>query len=210
MNSIKNIIFDLGGVLLRIDYDRPIEEFRKLGLPVDESFYSKKKQSPLFDDLEMGKISVEDFRNEVRKKTNRPLTDEEIDQAWNSILLDYPKERMEMLYELKNHYRLFMLSNTNAIHLPAFYNILQNDYDKNIFAEVFERCYFSHEIGMRKPHADIFNLVLQENNLTAGETLFIDDSKQHVEGASKLGIHAKWLNLQKENVVDFIKNSGLI
>src|SRR5688572_16872480 len=163
MPAIKNLIFDLGGVLINIDYRKPIEAFQQLGVNVTAEWYAKKTQNKLFDDFETGAISPAEFREEIRKFSGKQLTDDQIDRAWNSILLDFPAQRMELLYELKKTHRLFLLSNTNAIHIPEFYQILIRTFGKNPFPEIFEHCYYSHEMGLRKPHAEIFIRVLKNH-----------------------------------------------
>ncbi|MFI5202938.1 MAG: HAD family hydrolase [Flavobacteriales bacterium] len=210
MKNIKTIIFDLGGVLINVEYMAPIRAFQKLGVEVNESWYAKATQNALFDDFEKGKISPVDFRNEIRKISGVNLTDDNIDSAWNSILLDFPKERMELLLNLKKKYRLFLLSNTNAIHIREFYNILERTFGKNPFPEIFDHCYYSHEMGLRKPDAEIFERVLKNHGLKPGETFFIDDSPQHVEGALKAGIRAHWLNLENERIIDIINGKLLV
>ena len=187
--SIRNIIFDLGGVLLNIDYNLCVEAFRKLGLNDFESLYSKAKQSTLFDDFEKGSLSAADFRDTMRKFLKPGITDEQIDRAWNAMLLDFPEERGDLLLRLKNDHRLFLLSNTNEIHIKEVSAILKRSFGVPDLSRVFEKEYFSHRVKLRKPHREIFKFVLNENNLEADETLFIDDSRQHIEGAMQTGLH---------------------
>lgn len=198
MQSFKNIIFDFGGVIIDIDYQTCISSFRNIGIKDFEYWYSQLKQSHLFDDLETGKITPEGFRENIRKSARLPLTDEQIDFAWNSILIGLPKENIELLKKLKPHYRLFLLSNTNAIHEKAFTQMIQRDFDENVLEELFEQTYFSHHIHMRKPDEAIFQYVLRENNIKAEETLFIDDSPQHIEGAKKAGLQTVFLEKGKK------------
>ena len=109
------------------------------------------------------------------------------------MLLDIPVYRMQWLHELAKQYRIFLLSNTNEIHIKAFTQILLNTYNENIFEKTFEKIYYSSRMQMRKPDAEIFEYVLKENNLSAHETLFIDDSEQHIKGAAKVGLHVHHL-----------------
>lgn len=197
--NIKNIIFDLGGVLLNIDYNLCVEAFRKLGIKKFDSLYSKAKQNDLFDHFEEGKISSPDFRNKMRKFLKPNISDQQIDDAWNAMLLDFPQERLEILFSLKKNHKIFLLSNTNEIHIKKFSEILKRSFGWQNLSSVFEKEYFSHQIKMRKPHREIFELVLKENNLIAEETLFIDDSLQHIEGAMKTGINS--LLLEKEKTI---------
>ena len=186
MNNIRVVIFDLGAVLLNINYHKTIEEFEKLGIKNSSSFYSKKEQTNLFNLLETGKISEEDFTTEVKKKCKYG-SDNKIVSAWNAMLLDLPKHRISLLKDLNKKYDIYLLSNTNSIHISAFKNIM--GYEKyEVFYKLFKKVYYSHEIGFRKPNKEAFQLILDENNLNADEVLFIDDSPQHIKGAKKLGI----------------------
>ena len=191
--NIKNIIFDFGGVLLNIDYNLTIAGFKKLGLNHFEKYYSQAEQNDLFDKHETGNINPQEFREELKKQIINNCTDEEIDYAWNAMLLDLPKERLELLNSIRTKYRIFLLSNTNKIHHAAFSSSLKIKFNKDIFSDLFEKAYFSHEVKMRKPNAEIFEFVLNENNLKPEETLFIDDSIQHIEGAKKLGLQTIFL-----------------
>lgn len=192
--DVKNLLFDLGGVILNIDYYRPVEEFEKLGATDFEEAFSQSSQAAFFDHFERGDITPAEFRKHIRKYLPEKVTDAEIDNAWCSILGDLPSTRIVQLKLLKNQgYRLFLLSNTNSIHIKAFTRYLDDTYGKHLFKDLFEKVYYSSQIGMRKPSKKVFDFVLKENNLKAGETLFIDDSIQHIEGAAKAGLQTHWL-----------------
>lgn len=201
-NKYKNIIFDLGGVLLNIDYSLVTKAFSALGLSNFDELYSKAHQTKLFDLYEKGQISSEAFRNHVKTCFSTPIDDNTIDKAWNAMLLDLPPERLHLLQQLKTGHRTFLLSNTNDIHIQYINKYLQETFGIAELSGYFEKVYLSYEVGMRKPDAEIFELVLSENNLDPNETLFIDDSIQHIEGAKKLGIHTYWLDVKKESVMD--------
>jgi putative hydrolase of the HAD superfamily len=203
MPQYKNIIFDFGGVIIRIDYNRIPQAFSRFGLTDFDLIYSKLHQSPLFDEFEKGMISTDQFRERIREISGVKVTDDQIDEAWNAILIDIPEENVDALRVLKKNYRLFLLSNTNEIHEKAFTEIMMRDYRANVLEEVFEKIYFSHRINMRKPDEEIFKKVLQENSLVAAETLFVDDSPQHIEGAAKAGL--KTLYLEKGKMIKDIK-----
>lgn len=188
MKGIKHIIFDLGGVILNIDYQRPQVAFKNLGIADVEQLYSKKNQTILFDQLETGKINEKEFVTEIQQLANVPLQYHDIIEAWNSILLDFPLRRLQLLQQLQLHYNTFLLSNTNEIHEMAFNRILQETCGYPNLGVFFDKVYLSHRVGLRKPDKAIFELVLQENGLKAEETLFIDDSPQHIASASTLGI----------------------
>jgi glucose-1-phosphatase len=188
--DFKNIIFDLGGVILNIDYNLTIEAFQQLGLVDFQSIYSKAQQNNLFDQYECGHISSKEFIAEILKSCNQVITEKDVTKAWNAMLLDLPTKRLELLANLKNRYRTFLLSNTNDIHMVAYGDYLQQNFGFRDLTNYFERQYLSYEIGMRKPNVEIFEHVLLQNNLNAAETIFIDDSIQHIEGARKAGITA--------------------
>lgn len=189
--QIKNIIFDLGGVILNIDYLLTVDAFKKLGIEDFDAIYSQKKQQHFFDEFETGRISAETFRNELRRYIPFPVGEGVIDQAWNAMLLDLPVEKVMLLSDLqKADYRLFLLSNTNEIHIEAYSKIVYATFGFSNFSHLFEKEYYSYELGMRKPDGDIFDFIIKENKLIPSETLFIDDSIQHVEGAIEAGIQA--------------------
>ncbi len=186
--NIRNIIFDLGGVILNIDYRLTSQAFKNLGLDDFDEKYSQAKQNHLFDKLETGEISEADFSAQLKSYFSKGISESEIEKAWNAMLLDLPSERIELLKKLSGKYRLFLLSNTNIIHYKAYSAYLQGTFGKLIFNDIFEKQYLSFEIGLRKPDKKIFELVLTENKLNPTETLFIDDSIQHIEGAKKTGV----------------------
>ncbi|CAN5334170.1 HAD family phosphatase [soil metagenome] len=199
---IKNIIFDLGGVLINIDYNILIAAFSKIGLPHFEDYFSQKQQSNLFDDYENGRISSDTFRKKIKEHCQPNTSNIEIDAAWNSMILDLPKERMNLLMSLKGKYRTFLLSNTNEIHMQFIYKYLKKEFHINDFSSCFEKVYLSFEMGMRKPDVQIFEKVLNDNDLNKDETLFIDDSIQHIESAKLLGVMTYYLDVKREKITD--------
>lgn len=209
MGQIKNIIFDLGGVIINLDIPKTISEFNKLSNQSFESIYNQLQQTPVFDLFDKGQITEKDFFVELKKALQNDVTDEELLFAWNAMLLDFPKHRLELLSKLKPNYRLFLLSNTNESHVLEFEKTLFTSHGYQNLEPFFEKVYYSCRMNQRKPNADIFESVLNENNLIAEETLFIDDSPQHVEGALTLGIKAMLLEKNNE-VEDLLKELKLI
>lgn len=201
-NKIKNIIFDLGGVIINIDYTLLISAFSKIGLPHFEAYFSQKEQRSLFDDYEKGIISSQAFRDSLKEHCKPGTTNAEIDSAWNAMLLELPKERLDLLLKVKGEYQTFLLSNTNEIHMNFIYKYLAEKYSMKGFGSHFEKVYLSYEVKMRKPDAEIFQLVLDENKLDKNETLFIDDSFQHIESASQMGIQTILLDVKKQSILD--------
>ena len=198
---ITSIIFDLGGVLLNIDYGRTRTAFEHLGAPNFSDLFSQAQQTELFSLFETGKITEIEFFHGVRTTAGIGCTDDEIRTAWNAMLLNFPPQRLEFLKNIKTRYKTYLLSNTNATHETAFLQIIQEENGIHSLNDYFNSVYFSHKIGYRKPDRDSFSYVLNENNLDANQTLFIDDSIQHVMGAKQLGIHSVHLDTSKENVI---------
>ncbi|MDA9554929.1 HAD family phosphatase [Pelobium sp.] len=189
MENIKNIIFDYGNVIFTIDFKRTQEAFTALGIENVESFYAHKGHHPIFDQFEKGEITAAEFRDGIRAITNHPtLTDQQIDDTWNSLLIGVPSGNHELLLQVKEKYRTFLLSNINEIHLDYINNYLKTEFDLDGNEVFFEKIYYSHLVSKRKPNADIFEQLLAENNLNPAETLFIDDSPQHLKTATELGI----------------------
>ncbi len=194
-HNIKNIIFDLGGVILNIDYHLTIDAYKNLGITDFESMFTQAQQVGLFDLLDKGLVTPAQFRDGLRQISGLALTDKQIDDAWNAMLLDFQPSKLNVLKGVKGHYRTFLLSNTNAIHIDEYNKILHNTFGFENLSVFFDKEYYSHLIHMRKPDAEAFEIILKENNLNPSETLFIDDTLQHVEGARKLGILAYHLNI---------------
>ncbi|MBH83440.1 MAG: hypothetical protein CMP70_02040 [Flavobacteriales bacterium] len=186
MTAIKNILFDLGGVLYHIDYRITIKAFEKLGIKNFHKHFSKQQQNNLFDQLETGKISNTDFIKEMKVLLPN-CTREEITNAWNGLLIGIPQENIQLLKDLSKQYRLYLLSNTNLIHINRINKLLYKDYNLKSLEPLFDKIYLSHQIGMRKPNKETFEWVLKDAGILAHETLFIEDSIQHIESANKLG-----------------------
>jgi glucose-1-phosphatase len=193
MPAIKNIIFDLGGVLLNIDTDKTNEAFKTLGIKEFKNNYSLHKADELFDNLEKGKVTELDFYKSIREMSNLPLKDVHIRKAWNALLLNFREDSLQYLKRLQKGYRLYLLSNTNAIHHLAFQQIFKNQTGERRFDDYFVKTYYSHQVGLRKPEKEIFEMVLADAGIIARETLFIDDLLKNIEVAASLGIHTHQL-----------------
>ena len=196
MKKIKYIIFDLKYVLLNIDYQKTIDGFKKLGVKNASKFYSKKTQKNIFDLLECGKISEQRFIDKFQEKYDK-ASYAEIISAWNALLLDLPQSRVNLLKKIRKKYDIFLLSNTNSIHINEFRKqIGETKYIE--FYNLFKKVYYSYEIGFRKPNKEAFQIILNENNMNPREVLFVDDSPQHIKGASLLGIQTYHLKDNEE------------
>lgn len=204
------IILDLGGVLIDVDYAASARAFAQLGFSGFGELYSKSKQDGLFDRFETGTISPAQFRDRIRQLSQLHLTDAQIDACWNAMLGPVPQGRITLVKRLKERYEVLLLSNTNAIHVPAFEAIVARENGITDFKGLFDGAYFSCELGMRKPDAAIFDHVLSLHGADPKRTLFIDDSIQHVEGARKAGLHAEHLDLAREDVIGLCRRLELI
>jgi len=188
MSEITSIIFDLGGVLLNLDIKRAHDQFRKLGVHNIEELFRFGHGSAVFTDYEGGLINDEQFIASLKGLTGIDISDQQIIESWNAMLLDFPKERIDFVKDLKKKYRLFLFSNTNAIHLEFFRQIYRKSIGDTSLDELFEKAYYSHLIKMRKPDLAAFEFILKDNNLKASETAFVDDSLVNVEASCKVGI----------------------
>ena len=189
MEKIEAIIFDLGGVILDIDYNLTKTAFEKLGTTRFDKMYSQAEADQLFRRLETGAIKPTEFYTEFNKRSGLNLSPRQISDAWNAMLLTFREESLAFLERIKNNYRLFLLSNTNEIHYEVFKQIYYGNERLFAFEDYFEKAYYSFDMGKRKPDADIFDVVLQENKLNPLTTLFVDDSIQNIEAAKQLGMH---------------------
>ena len=204
LSTFDTIIFDLGGVVINLDYQKTTRAFEALGLENFGEMYSQAAQTGLFDDFEKGKSSVPYFLNKLIDFLPTGTTANQVVEAWNAMILDFPKENLQLLEELKLSHRTFLLSNTNEIHIQKVHQHLQLVSPHKTLHPYFERVYFSSDVKMRKPDKEIFEFVLKENNLNPATTLFIDDTEQHIKGAKNLGIQTYHLG-KEEGICDVLK-----
>lgn len=210
MNHIKNIIFDYGNVIFKIDFKRTQHSFTELGIKNVERFFAHTGHDPLFDEFEQGLISSDEFRDGIRRITGHTdLTNEQIDRAWNTLLIGVPDGNHELLLKAKKKYRTFLLSNNNEIHYKWIMEYLKNEFNLPSNEVFFEKDYYSHLMKMRKPNPDIFQFVLNAHKLVAAETLFIDDSPQHIKTADSLGLQTHLLT-SEETLEEFVYGAGLL
>lgn len=188
MQAIQNIIFDLGGVFIQIDYNKTLKAFTDLEVQDFNTYYTQYHASDLFEALETGKLKAEEFYNHFRNHTNTTLRDEQIEEAWNALLGRFYIDRLEWLDAIRHKYKVFLLSNTNSVHHKAFMKLYREQTGKNNFDDYFIKAYYSHQMGLRKPYVEAYEYVLNEQGLKASETLFIDDTLPNIEGAKKAGL----------------------
>ncbi len=185
---ISTLIFDFGGVLIDLDRQRCIEAFRRLGLHNIDTMIDNYVQSGIFKQLENGDISVAQFHDGVRQLTGKAIPDDDIDRALNAFLVGIPPERLQLLRQLRPHYRLLLLSNTNAIHFPhSADSAISNDGSR--LSDFFDRCYLSYEVHLSKPDPEFFRYLLEKEHLVPEECLFLDDGAKNIETAKSLGIN---------------------
>lgn len=205
--KIKNIIFDLGGVILDINYQLTIQAFHKLGAIHFVQDFTKNPEHAFFIEYETGKISSQQFRESLRDCLRLDVSDQIIDNAWNALLLNFPAERLALLRQLKQQYRTFLFSNTNEIHLDEVLKLLQRQHQIASLGEFFEKDYYSHLLGVRKPHPEGFLTILNEHSLQPAETVFVDDLYSNILGAQKVGLQTIHINEKQTllNVPELIK-----
>ena len=185
--EIKNIIFDLGGVLLNINPLLSLMEFERIS-GIDQNELTKRLLSEhIFEKFDTGSLNPAQFRSELCRIMNTEVSDSEIDKAWNFLLLDFPLPRVELLKQLRKNYRIFLLSNTNSIHFDHYTHDFYEKYGIRM-VDLFDRIFVSHEIGIHKPDAGVYMHVLENAQINASETIFIDDSIANIEAAALLGI----------------------
>ena len=173
---------------MNLDFKLTEQAFIRLGITAFPKMYNQHHSNDLFEELETGKIGAAVFYQKFRELTNSQLSDEQIKTAWNALLLDFPPERLQWLDGIRQRYKVYLFSNTNLIHYEAFMEILQRENNCTNFNQYFIKAYYSHELGLRKPYIASFQKILDEQELIAGETLFIDDTIKNIEGAQKAGL----------------------
>lgn len=186
--EIRNIIFDLGGVLLNLDFDKTRQAYIDLGLKEFDQHFGLGHAASYFKDYEKGLLTDDEFIQAIQQTIGGSVDASSIVAAWNALLLDFPSARVSFLQGLSKRYRIFLFSNTNNIHMQYFKKDFQEVYGFNM-DDLFERAYYSHVAGVRKPDAAAYHLVLQENDLIPAQTVFIDDALNNVEAAIAVGMH---------------------
>ena len=187
--KIKNIVFDLGGVLVDLDFKAAINGLQKAGFANVKEQLQAFDRDGIFQKFELGEMTAKEFRTAIRGNSTVELTDEEVDVLWNAMLLEVPREKLELILHLRGKYMVYLLSNTNSIHWDY---VCKNAFNYRGFRvnDYFEETFLSYEMHLAKPDKAIFEKVLQDANLLPEETLFIDDSEANCKAAEEVGIHA--------------------
>jgi putative hydrolase of the HAD superfamily len=193
MSNIKNIIFDMGGIFLTIDYMLTERAFIELGVTNFGELYSQNHSTKLFNDFEKGKISPAIFFDALRVITGMGLPDDQIECAWNAMLGHFPIERLQWLDGIRKRYKVFLFSNTNELHYNAVMHTYRLETGHDLLDEHFDKAYYSHIMGMRKPDRESYQKILDEQHLDVTETLFIDDTYKNIVGAESVGLQTIFL-----------------
>jgi putative hydrolase of the HAD superfamily len=193
LTNIKNIIFDLGKVLLNLDFNASIIAFQKLGLKTDVLDNKQAYSDPVFYELEVGKVTPEEFCNRVRKVINNPnATDTQIEDAWFAMILDIPASRVKVVQDLSKNYNVYLFSNTNQIHISRLHRAFKAEHGID-FPSLFVKDYYSHEIHERKPDLSSYKKVIELSGINPDESIFIDDLEKNIIGAQQSGLKTFWM-----------------
>jgi len=205
-NNITTLIFDFGGVLINLDLNRCIQKFKDLGVNNLENNLNNYGQKGIFLEFEKGLIDIPTFRDEIRKLAGKPLKDNEIDEAWCAFLCNIPDYKIELLLQLKKKFRLLLLSNTNPLHIEIS---ARDEFARfgQTMQSLFDKCYFSYEMKMVKPDAEIFEALLADAGLTAEECLFLDDGEKNILQAEKMGIQTYHVDVNED--LSFLLNEKI-
>jgi putative hydrolase of the HAD superfamily len=205
LTNIKNIIFDLGKVLLNLDFNASVVAFQKLGLKTDVLDNKQAYSDPVFYELEVGKVTPKEFCNRVRKVlNNQDATDLQIEDAWYSMILDVPANRVKVVQELSKSYNVYLFSNTNKIHIERLHRAFKAEHGID-FPSLFVKDYYSHEIHERKPDLSSYQKVIELAGINPEESIFIDDLEKNIIGAQQSGLKTFWLKegMEMTDIFDF-------
>lgn len=188
MNKIKNIAFDLGGVVIALSYEQAVKRFEEIGLKDARQHLDAFHQHGIFGDLEQGTITAEEFRIELGKLIGHEMTYEECLYAWHGYVENVPQKNLQMLLKLRQlGYKVCLLSNTNP-YMMQWAMSSEFDGQGHSLDYYFDHLYLSYQCKHMKPSAEIFQMMLEGQQAKAEETLFIDDGKKNVEAAQSLGM----------------------
>ncbi len=199
LEGIKNIIFDFGNVICDIDFNKTVEAFKRLGGEHFSISLEDYIHHPVFGALESGNITNDEFYDQIRQLLGVEVSNEEIRLAWTALIINSDQERITLLQDLGINYRLFLLSNTNDMHIDISFKRIATTFNVD-FEQLFEKVYFSHQLKLIKPDDDIYQYVFKDAGIKPEETLFIDDNKQNIATAKRLGMQVYLFNPSKEKL----------
>ena len=188
-SNIKNILFDLGGVILDINVQATLKQFYELGFPAELMQFPNSMTTDLYFKYETGKLNTEQFRNQIREAAGVEMSNQAFDEAWNAMLVRIPEERTSLLLSLSKRYKLYMLSNTSALHVKVFEKMYLDSAGESMH-QVFDKIYYSYEIGWHKPDREAWEYVIKDAGIKAEETLFLDDNIHNIKASQELGFQA--------------------
>lgn len=187
-HKIETIIFDFGGVIIDIDPELTMKEFGKLGARKLDAAHMNEFVSNIIRKFEKGILTPESFRKRASEFLRIKVSDQEFDDAWNALLYDIPQKRIKAIEEAKKHYQIFLLSNSNEIHYDLYVRDLQLRFGYREFDELFDKAYFSFDMHLAKPDSLVYEFIINQHDLDPAKTLFIDDNKENIIPAQKLGM----------------------
>jgi putative hydrolase of the HAD superfamily len=206
-SKIKNIVFDLGNVIINIDFELT---YQALAALTTKDVFEVKKQlddTNLWDKYEEGRISDDDFLQTLYDALGLTCSRKDLEKAWCAILLDIPQRRIDMINELRGKYRVFILSNTSDIHIQVINGMMKKQFDRADLKSLVEKAYYSYEMKMRKPGEAIYLKMLEGAQMSASETLFLDDNEDNIEGAKKLGIQTILVDPINSCMTEYLKDA---
>lgn len=209
MPKYDTLIFDIGNVIVDIDYIRPVAEFQKLTAVDFAEIASYNRDHKLFDTYEKGKLTEAAFHGELRRFLRPGVTDQEILDAWNSILIAYPEHKLQLLQQLKANYRVLALSNINETHVRELDRVARERLGVTAFSDFFHKAYYSHEMGLRKPEKEIYQEVLRAENLNPARTFFVDDLAENVASALQVGLDAYQLT-ERDHLKQLLQQAEIV
>lgn len=205
-NNIENIIFDLGGVIINLNFENTFKKFSEIfKKELKPEIFNDHKKYGFFRDYEVGRINDHEFRTYIKNLADFPIEDQLIDDAWIAMLQDIPKDRISWIYEATKRYNCVVLSNTNSIHVQYFENFFNKATPFGYPKDVFQKLYYSHEIGERKPDSVAFEHVLHDSGFNPKKTVLFDDLKENLAAAKKLGIQTEYVErnqLRRDQLLD--------
>lgn len=199
MTKIKNIVFDLGGVLIELDHTQAVRRFKEIGVEDAEELLDPYEQKGIFLEVENGAITVEEYCQKLREHTGKELSYEEIKYAWLGFIVDVPQYKLDYLLKLRKQYNVYLLSNTNPIIQDGWARTKAFSSAGCPIGDYFDKMYTSYEVGVTKPDRKIFDFMIKDSGLVPSETLFVDDAKSNVEVGRSLGFQT----YQPENGEDW-------
>ena len=208
MSTIKNIIFDLCGPIITIDVGLIDKRLQQLGVKIEQP-YRKLYDIGLTKRFESNMITTAQFCKELRSVLETGISDEQICNAWNTLIVNFKPEHQQLLPKVHNHYRTFMLSNSDVVNAEYFVNYLNENAGFNFTEQCFDEIFFSYMIGDRKPSGNVFNHILTKHKLNASETLFIDDCEKHCIGAKEVGLNTIWLQ-KPTDICELFNDNGTL